>query len=271
MSTTATVTTAMPYYKKTLEGVQVTDDMLRLWKECYSQVQSGVGSDSSNSKGELSKKQSIRILKDAPHPNQNPQWVPIDVVRAMQVLSADSSVLEQALQRTSLFFTPPPAPKEETREQRKQRTRMGKLRLQCEETKYVKLTGNLHQEEHDDINGRSMTYAASVGLNMIIAPISFGCFMYFFAGGVFDYFLGEEFSSRTGGGTDIKRVIVGVVSGVIMLFIEMTLFVIRTHEMEKHTTKKRKKRGVQPFGVYSKKGDCAAEPQSKQAQVQKQD
>jgi hypothetical protein len=131
---------------------------------------------------------------------------------------------------------------------------MERLRWQYEETKYSRLTKNIQHEVQDDINAKSMTYAASVGLNMIIAPLSFGCFMYFFAGGVFDYFLGEEFSARTTGGTDIKRVIVGVVSGVAMLFIEMTLFVIRTHEFEEHNRRKKlKKKPVQPFGHYSKK------------------
>jgi len=127
--------------------------------------------------------------------------------------------------------------------------------LKNEETKYGKLTSNLQSKKNeDDITAKSMTYAASVGLNMIVAPISFGCFMYFFAGGIFDYFLEDEFSSRTLGGTDIKRVIVGVVSGVVMLFIEMILFVIRTHEFEAHQRRKQKKKnGTQPFGVYSKR------------------
>ena len=129
----------------------------------------------------------------------------------------------------------------------------------------MKLTDNLNQgKQEDDITAKSMTYAASVGLNMIVAPISFGCFMYFFAGGIFDYFFGEDFSSRTTGGTDIKRVIVGVVSGVFMLFIEMILFVIRTHEFETHQRKKqKKKKRVQPFGVYTKNSSTAVQSTSK--------
>eukprot|EP00957_Ditylum_brightwellii_P038515 2911118-Ditylum_brightwellii.AAC.1 len=63
-----------------------------------------------------------------------------------------------------------------------------------------------------------MTYAASVGLNMIVAPISFGVFMYFFAGQIFHWVAGEEgqFDPRTSAAnkTDIRRVIAGVVSGV---------------------------------------------------------
>jgi hypothetical protein len=41
---------------------------------------------------------------------------------------------------------------------------------------------------------------------------------------------------------------IGVVSGVAMLFIEMTLFVIRTHEFDDGMRKKNKKNKVSPFG-----------------------
>lgn len=139
---------------------------------------------------------------------------------------------------------------------------MDRLRLQAEETKYGKLTGNLQDRRNDDdVTAKSMTFAASVGLNMVIAPLSFGCFMYFFAGGVMDYLFGDDaFDERRHGrgggrgGADVKRVIVGVVSGVVMMIIEMLLFVIRTHEFEEHgRRKKKKKRGaVEPFGAYSK-------------------
>lgn len=93
-----------------------------------------------------------------------------------------------------------------------------------------------------------MTYAASVGLNMIVAPISFGVFMYFFAGAIFGFITGgeEELQPHQ---TDIKSVITGVVSGVGMLFIEMILFVIRTHEFEAALSKKKRKNNyVSPFG-----------------------
>ena len=64
---------------------------------------------------------------------------------------------------------------------------MDRLRMQYEETKYMKLTDNLQDHRcDDDVTAKSMTFAASVGLNMIVAPLSFGCFMYFFAGGIFD-------------------------------------------------------------------------------------
>lgn len=246
---------AIGSYQKKLEGVQVTAALLQLWKECYTHVQLKQSAPKSYPKDALS------ILKENQSPHQDPKWVPIDVIQALSALVDDTSVLEKALEQTSLVFSPPPNPAEETPEQKKFRQRMERLRLKHEETKYVKLTNNLQKEVQDDITAKSMTYAASVGLNMIVAPISFGGFMYMFAGGVLDYFLREEFSTRTTGGTDIKRVIVGVVSGVVMLFVEMLLFVIRTHEVESHTAKKKKKRKtVQPFGIYSKKEGQHAMP-----------
>lgn len=43
---------------------------------------------------------------------------------------------------------------------------------------------------------------------------------------------------------------IGVVSGVGMLFVEMILFVIRTHEFDAVMTKKKRKRAatISPFG-----------------------
>lgn len=262
------MTAATSSFKKSFEGVKLTDDLLNLWHDCFSKLEKTAGPSSKNKKDNISLSrmntdEATRIILTRGDPKKNcPKCIPIEVLRAIQLLSSTNTGrkgLEKLLKGTSLFFTPPPEPKEETEEQRKFRQRMEKLRLQCEETKYSKITRNLQSDKAtDDITAKSMTYAASVGLNMIVAPISFGCFMYFFAGGLFDYFLGEEFSSRTTGGTDIKRVIVGVISGVVMLFIEMILFVIRTHEFEAHERKKqKKKKAVQPFGVYSKKVDSA--------------
>ena len=255
-------------YKKRLEGVKLTDELLRLWQDCYSKVQFG------ESRG---RKEAAKVLREQGSPHKNPRFIPIDVIKAIHSLLGEEKAvlasLERALQKTSLVFSAAPAPKEETEQQRKFRKRMDRLRLQSEETKYMKLTNNLNTgKDEDDITGRSMTYAASVGLNMVIAPLSFGCFMYFFAGGIFDYFLGESFSSRTTGGTDIKRVIVGVISGVIMLFIEMILFVIRTHEFEAHQRKRqKKKKPMQPFGVYSKRSKKDDSVISQQAILKKQD
>jgi len=199
-------------------------------------------------------------------------YIPIRVLRAMQVVfDQDDDVnhhqqsaeqLQAALRRTGgLVFTPPPLSPEEllqkddlTPEERQFYQRMQRLRLRNEQTKYQKLTTNLGSmtvpQKDDGITTKSMTYAASIGLNMIVAPLSFGVFMYFFAGAVLDRFFPSS-SSGSKNGSDIKKVIAGVVSGVIMLFIEMLLFVIRTHEMDKALRRKERKSGNQgPFGYY---------------------
>ncbi len=145
-----------------------------------------------------------------------------------------------------------------TKEQRKFQVRMRQLRLQNEERKYMKITRNVHKINinDDQITTKSMTYAASIGLNMIVAPISFGVFMYFFAGSLLDFFwpVATTSAHHSAGTVDVKKVIAGVVSGVLMLFIEMILFVIRTHELDKAMLQKKKKQGkitsLSPFGYY---------------------
>jgi hypothetical protein len=250
MSTTVTLSTTTSS-KKRLEGLKVTDELLELWKDCYKQS-GNTGASSSDA---------AKVIQTFVDPRERrPDCLPLDVIFAMQSILQNDPRLETAL-KTSLMFTPPPAEVPESEAQRKYQVRLKRLRLQQEESNYSKLTGNLLQAPQDDVNAKSMTYAASVGLNMIIAPLSFGCFMYFFAGGIFDYFLDESFSARTTGGTDIKRVIVGVISGVIMMIIEMVLFVIRTHEFEEHTRRKnKKKKKNQPFGVYAKEADGTITP-----------
>jgi hypothetical protein len=135
-----------------------------------------------------------------------------------------------------------------------------------EERSYGKLTRNLQTHsiyKDDDITTKSMMYASSVGLNMIVAPISFGVFMYFFAGGIFGRFVdGEQQDDniinydrwKGTGGVDVRRVIVGVISGVFMLFVEMILFVIRSHELDAEVARKgrRRENRANPFGYTQK-------------------
>ena len=146
--------------------------------------------------------------------------------------------------------------------------RLERLRLRDEERSYMKLTTNLKTHsslKDDDVTVKSMMYAASVGLNMIVAPVTFGVFMYFFAGGIFGRFFDEDIGedvddssrrggTRIGGGVDVRRVIAGVVSGVFMLFVEMILFVIRSHELDASVTKKSRRREnrANPFGYTEK-------------------
>ena len=150
--------------------------------------------------------------------------------------------------------------------------RLERLRLRDEERSYMKLTTNLKTHSSlrdDDVTVKSMMYAASIGLNMIVAPVTFGVFMYFFAGGVFSRFFDEDSPGErdadddsrrggggrvVGGGVDVRRVIAGVVSGVFMLFVEMILFVIRSHELDASVTKKSRRREnrANPFGYTEK-------------------
>ena len=133
--------------------------------------------------------------------------------------------------------------------------RMAYLRKLSEERSYLASTSNLQRlnahNRSDDVNVKSMMYATSVGLNMIVAPISFGVFMYFFAGSLFNHFFPD---STKDGAIDVRQVIAGVISGVILLFIEMILFVIRSHELDASVRKKRNKKGYKsnPFGYTSR-------------------
>jgi hypothetical protein len=131
------------------------------------------------------------------------------------------------------------------------------LRIKAEEKKYQQLTENLEKPLDEEINVKSMTYAASIGLNMIVAPVSFGILAYFVSG---MYFFPDATTTTTTSPTRSNnndanilhtyKVICAVIAGVLMMFIEMILFVIRSSEMEYYTSKKKKKnRNIYgPFG-----------------------
>lgn len=262
-TTKQTQTTPASYYKKRLEGININGALLDLWKDAYSKnVTTSSQAETVSMTAPHSQTEAIDILRTAGDPSKIKRKkkkavvMPIRVLQSLRLLLPHET-LEQAMTTADvgLAFTPPYVP-ELTPERKKYLERMEKLKLKSEETKYTRITNNIKdQRQEDDKTARSMTYAASVGLNMIVAPISFGAFMYFFSGGIFDYFFppneDESAHNRNPTGVDIKRLIVGVVSGVIMMIIEMVLFVIRSHEFEAHTTRKKKKRGVQPFGSYS--------------------
>ena len=128
--------------------------------------------------------------------------------------------------------------------------RIQKLKLGIEERNYSKLTSNIESKKNDDAALSSMLYASSVGMNMIVAPISIGVLMYFFAGKLMVWIFANDSvdSNRKEGKLNIHGVIVGVISGVIMLFIEMILFVIRNHEMDRVLSDKKKKSKKNAFG-----------------------
>ena len=277
----------MAPYKKKLEGIQATKELREIFKAAKrSDVVTSAPSTTANDDyvpgRPLTLPQAAALLRDFQLLEKT--YFPIAIVRAMEVVlkqqqQVDNNAptkthllpkLEMALRHSGLVFTPSPIngtnqgdyvdesnagdDAKLTREQRQYRQRIRRLSLQREQARYSAITKNLssmtHAVQDDGITTKSMTYAASIGLNMIVAPISFGVFMYFFAGAVLDKFWPDQ--QPKAGGTDIKRVIAGVVSGVLMLFIEMLLFVIRTHEMEKALRRKQRKTGKQgPFGYYT--------------------
>jgi|EP00979_Chaetoceros_neogracilis_P001531 hypothetical protein len=156
--------------------------------------------------------------------------------------------LNDALRNGTLQYTKP----QEKKITQAYQSRIQKLQLAEQERKYSKITKNLDTSPADDQTIKSMTYAASVGMNMIVAPISIGVIMYFFAGKLFAFMVpGYE---QEDGKINIIGVIAGVIAGVIMLFIEMILFVIRNHEMDKYVTKKMK-RQKNPFGYDKKRAE----------------
>jgi Endoplasmic reticulum-based factor for assembly of V-ATPase len=276
-------------YKKVVEGVTATERLWQLlqnaWEFCASFPGAGtVAAEPNlselrqNARSELSLEDAVSTLQTfaETHPavlessTTRPalDGLPIPVVVAMErvfrYIDRDATGteplrsvhLEEALRDTSvqLQFTRPDEAR--TPEQMQFQQRMQKLRLRNEERKYMKITTNLSsmtQPKSDDVTTQSMMYATSIGLNMIVAPISFGVFMYFFAGSLLDYIWPSTQPATT---TDIKKVIAGVISGVLMLFIEMLLFVIRTHELDKALVKKKKKyfaSSQHPFGHYTAK------------------
>lgn len=78
--------------------------------------------------------------------------------------------------------------------------------------------------------------------------------MYFFAGSLFSKFFPLEENNNHPSNVDIRQVIAGVLSGVILLFIEMILFVIRSHELDASVRKKERRREYKsnPFGYTSR-------------------
>jgi len=272
-------------HQKRLEGIQFTE----AWKELLHQAQAEVGSVGTSCGGRsgtiennaedkdtaearttcswpMSRDVALSTLRSycqrqVPQSSEEPSFLPIPVALSISVLlgservavALKDSTTTTTTTTTRLAFTPPPPATEPTEEQRRFRRRIERLQLKQEEFRYGKLTNNLGLTVVDDdhVTTRSMTYAASIGLNMIVAPLCFGCFMWFFAGTLLDYVWPLPPPTHPGA-TDIRRVIAGVTSGVFMLFVEMLLFVIRTHELDRAMRIKSKKaKQTGPFGYYT--------------------
>jgi hypothetical protein len=272
-TTTTTMTPATAgLNKKRLQGVQGTRELGELLEEALQIARKNDTSSSSSFANAQSNLLEFDKTCNSTNKSKEEEFtLPIGVVVAMKIVLASTTSdkndntqtdrVEQALQtsRTQLVFTSPPKASAEEAEnlekqQKKYQKRMDRLRLLQEETNYSKLTSNLGKVvKDDDVTTKSMTYAASIGLNMIVAPISFGVLMYFFAGSLLDYFWPTvaSRSAQLTNAPDIRKVIAGVISGVMMLFIEMILFVIRTDEMDRAIRKKSRKKKQGPFGYYS--------------------
>lgn len=168
--------------------------------------------------------------------------------------------LETFLKKQRLVFTRcsnENDPEKRTKEQEAFQKRLTMLRLRQQERNYSGLTSNIDKRVEQDETISGMMYATSVGANMIVAPITFGVFMYFFGAKFFSWMDDHQGggSQRKEGQLDVRGVIVGVISGVIMLFIEMILFVIRNHEMDKYMTKKKKTDRTNAFGYNKKRAE----------------
>jgi len=212
---TETQMKSRPPQQKRLEGVETTDELRQLIRD----VRSFGGHSNALQHREkdeihplmipsMSRAQAVEVLRNFDTTNIN---VPVSVLRAIETLCTGRREymerLDQCLQATQLAFTSPPSSEYiDSEERRKFRRRMEKLKLRDEERSYGGLVKNVGlQAMTDDVTTRSMTYAASIGLNMIVAPLSFGCFMYFFASGLFNY-MGWDANRPTHLGPDIRKV-----------------------------------------------------------------
>jgi len=233
-------------YAKVLEGIESTPELRKVLATAVSnQRQWDSKEDSLYS---MPPDEAVALIEDF-FKRVDPIAIPLDVIRAAASLMKDPKELNAALSTKLVFSKVTPQVTKTDEEARRFQKRMDRLRLRDEESRYKALTGNIDSYVADDVTAKSMTYAASVGLNMIVAPISFGVFMYFFAGQIFTWISASPKVDLKPHEVDIRRVIAGVISGVCMLFIEMILFVIRTHTMDKSVRKKAKKmKGISPFG-----------------------
>lgn len=251
---------------KRLAGVKITEELRAVLKQALIIVKPSAAAEGEVfSKGKPPRLNALEplALSSAKISLIKSQEIPINGAFPLSSLKAMRSVImsshisgeekahllndmEKAVSLSSLLYSAPSPTDEDSEEREKYLKRIERLRLRSEESKYKKLTENLDKYVADDVTMKSMSYAASVGLNMIVAPISFGVLMYFFAGSLFGWVTDED--DLAPGQTDVKSVIAGVISGVLMLFIEMTLFVIRSHEMDASIRKKAKTSRLNPFG-----------------------
>jgi hypothetical protein len=231
---------------KKVKGITKNKKLLEILEEIV--VQAGI--ESSNTESFEKKEILVTELETTMKETSGDDTIPIRAIKIAKIVATTKDLLlslDMALQNANLVFSTPEQPPQADAAYQK---RIQMLKLAEQERNYTNLTRNLHNSPSDDATLKSMMYAATIGANMIVAPISIGVLMYFFAGKIFSFVL-SDYQPAEEGKLDIHGVIAGVVAGVIMMFIEMILFVIRNHEMDKFVSKKMK-RQKNPFG-YDKK------------------
>lgn len=225
-------------------GVKLTRDVENALSEIVNLAQKNHHQEDSDTK----------TLSDMLSTAKTAGTIPLKAMTIAKSLNPSTELLEKlnvSLEGTSLAYEAVPS-ETVTADQESYQQRIARLKLKQEERRYSTLTKNLDHSKSDDATIKSMMYAASVGANMIVAPISIGILMYFFSGKLFDFVIPGYRPEP--GKIDIHGVIAGVITGVIMLFIEMILFVIRNHEMDRFISKKTKEQSqMNPFGYDPKK------------------
>ena len=243
---------------KTILGISSSEKLKEALQQIIKKTSSNNSSNNTTIITEIQELESI--LKESSsnqsidQSQESSDYIPLQAITIAKSIAVKESLnleleaLNVALQNTTLMYSKP----QDTKTTLAYKSRIQKLQLAEQEKQYSNITKNINSTPDDDQTIKSMMYAASVGMNMIVAPISIGVIMYFFAGKLFAFIIPDYQQEK--GKINIHGVIAGVLVGVIMLFIEMILFVIRNHEMDKFVTKKmkRKKDHMNPFG-YDKK------------------
>jgi len=229
---------------KTLSGINSTEKLKNALQQIINEAKLEANDDDTNDD-----ETNDNILELEAILNETESCVPLRAIAISKSIATKEShalqILNDILQNVTLQYTKP----QQKNTTQAYQSRIKKLQLKEQERNYSNITKNLNTSPADDQTIKSMTYAASVGMNMIVAPISIGVIMYFFAGKLFAFIVPDY--NQEDGKINIVGVIAGVIAGVIMLFIEMILFVIRNHEMDRYVTKKMKRK-KNPFG-YDKK------------------
>ena len=138
--------------------------------------------------------------------------------------SSDGKSLRAKLRGATLVFAAPAkAPRDPAAEKRRQL-----LASRAEHKAYASLVSSVYKPpvRPEDRIGASLRHNLSVSANMIVAPVAFFFICYLL--------------SRTLVDKHSERVVVGLMGGIAMLFIEMVLYIARTYLTEVNSEKKKR-------------------------------